>query len=130
MGESAEVGFCRMGSLEQPLAATATEHTDAWFVLEYRGAWASKAWDAADMPPDVRAHVDAFVASHPRARIQLMRHVESPDRRDPALLLASSRPGATRTAGFHLNGYADLLRIDLSAALADLRRGDVPDGAE
>jgi hypothetical protein len=130
MGESAEVGFCRVGSLEVPLAATATEETDAWFVLEYRGAWAAKAWDAAEMPAEVRAHVDAFVLAHPRARIQLMRHVESRDRREPALLLASSRPGATRIAGFHLNGYSDLLQIDLSAALADLRRGDVPVGAE
>src|SRR5689334_2635687 len=93
MMDPAEAGFCRSASLAiaAPLAAPATSPTEVWIVLEYRGAWASKAWDAAEMPAAVRARVDAFVAGHPRARIQLVRHVESRDRAQPELVLASSR---------------------------------------
>jgi hypothetical protein len=132
MIDSAEAGFCRSASLAiaAPLSATATSPTDVWVVLEYRGAWASKAWDAAEMPAAVRSKVDAFVAGQPRARIQLVRHVESRDRAEPQLVLASSRPGARGAARFRLRSYDDLVDIDLDAALAVVRAGGVPDGAE
>jgi hypothetical protein len=132
MSESAEVGFCRSASLAigAPLAATATSPTDVWFVLEYRGTWAAKAWNAAELAPEVRAHVDAFVAGHPRARIQLMRHAESRDRAVPELVLASSRPGARGVVRFRMQSYDDLRGIDLDGALDVLRHGGVPAGAE
>lgn len=132
MTDPADGGFCRSASLAiaAPLAATATSPTDVWIVLEYRGAWASKAWDAAEMPAEVRARIDAFVAGHPRARIQLVRHVESRDRAEPELVLASSRPGAMGAARFRLRSYDELAGLDLDAALAAVRAGDVPDGAE
>ena len=132
MGELADVGFCRSASLAiaAPLAATATSATDVWFVLEYRGPWAAKAWQAAELAPDVRAHVDAFVAGHPRARIQLVRHVESDNAAAPELVLASSRPGACGIVRFRLSSYDDLCSIDLGEALEVLRGGGVPERAE
>lgn len=131
MGDPVEA-FCRAASLAvaEPLAATATADTDTWFILEYRGAWAGKAWAAADLRPDVRAHVDAFVAAHPRARVQLVRRAESRDRGQPELVLASSRPGARGMAKFCLNSYDDLLDIDFAAAFADLQAGEDPAGGE
>ena len=132
MGDPSEAPFCRTASLAigAPLAATATSPTDVWFVLEYRGTWAAKAWPAAELAPDVRAHVDAFVAGHPRARIQLMRHAESRDRAEPQLVLASSRPGATGVVRFQMQSYDDLRAIDLDDALDVLRAGGLPAGAE
>ena len=45
MGDPVEA-FCRSASLAvaEPLAATATADTDTWFIHEYRGVWAAKAW--------------------------------------------------------------------------------------
>jgi len=131
MGDPVEA-FCRSASLAvaEPLAATATADTDTWFILEYRGVWAAKAWPSADMPADVRAHVDDFVDAHPRARIQLVRRAESRDRSQPELVLASSRPGTRAIAKYCLNSYEDLLGIDFEAAFADLLAGEEPDGAE
>ncbi len=132
MIDSADAGFCRSASLAiaAPLGATATSPTDVWVVLEYRGAWASKAWDAAELPEAVRARVNAFVAGQPRARIQLVRHVESRDRAEPELVLASSRPGAMAAVRFRLRSYDDLAALDLDDALDVVRAGGVPEGAE
>jgi hypothetical protein len=124
--------FCRTATLAiaAPIGATATSDTDVWFVLEYCGPWAAKAWNAAELRPEVRAHVDAFAAERPRARIQLVRRTESRETKSPELVLASSRPDARHAARWCLGGYDDIRAIDLGRALDTLRAGDVPDDAE
>jgi hypothetical protein len=123
--------FCALASIAagEPLYGTAASHTDAWLVLEHAGAWGKKAWEEADIPSDVRAHVDAWVHSEAGARIQLIKRDDTRTRGDLHLYLASSRQAKPCVAELRLPELAALRDVDLAAAIAALRTGDLPPGA-
>lgn len=112
---------------------TAAPGIDAWLMLEYTGAWAGKAWEAAQVSDAVRAHVDAFVDGTAGARLQLIGRPGAA-RRGPAgvvVMLASTRSGrAPLVARWQLDGLDALTDIDLTAALAAVRGGAMPADAQ
>ena len=123
--------FCALASIaaSEPLYGTAASRTDAWLVLEHAGAWGKKAWEEADIPSDVRAHVDAWVAAEAGARIQLIKRDDTRTRGDLHLYLASTRQTKPCIAELRLPELAALRDVDLGAAIAALRNGDLPQGA-
>jgi hypothetical protein len=123
--------FCALASAAagEPLYGTAASHTDAWLVLEHAGTWGSKAWEQADVPTEVRAHVDAWVAAEPGARIQLIKRDDTRTRGDLHLYLASSRQSQPSVAELRLHGLDALRGVDLAAAIAALRAGELPANA-
>ncbi len=149
MDERQALCRARASELGESQFGTATAGVDTWFALEHDGPWAAKAWEAAAVPAQVRAHVDGWATATSGTRVQLIRRDlvvrrEALLRRDATanehsqpivgganvLLLASTRPGAVRVAQFRWAELDDLLAIDLLAATAALREGRLPDGAE
>jgi hypothetical protein len=121
--------FCRALSIEAQATQFGTAAVvDAWFALEYDGAWASKAWEAATVPPQVRAHVDAWVDATPGARVQLVRRAERRGEGDVTLLLGNGRQGSACAAEVRLATMDALVDVDLSAAITSLREGRIPNG--
>lgn len=123
--------FCAQASVAagEPLHGSAAAHTDAWVVLEHAGAWASKAWEQAEIPAEVRAHVDAFVKGTKGARLQLVKRDDTRVRGDLHLYLASTRQGAANVAELRLPNLAALVDVDLVGAMESLREGRLPGGA-
>lgn len=122
--------FCRAVAIDVQMAqyGTAAGGVDAWFALEYDAPWASKAWDAATVPPDVRAHVDAWVKATPGARVQLVRKGRPRGEGDVVLMLANGRQGTACAAELRLSTIDALVDVDLSAAITALRGGRIPNG--
>lgn len=112
----------------EPIAGTAAARVDAWLLLEYRGAWASKAWESAEVSPAVRAHVDAWASATTGSRIQLVRRRAEPERL--ALYLVSSQQAQPLAARFELTDHDAIVGFDLVAATAALRAGTLPVGAQ
>jgi hypothetical protein len=135
----AEDAFCREAACEIGVAQHGTASiVDAWFVLEYTGPWAAKAWEKASVGDAARQHVDAWVKRTAGARIQLARRnrddVERTDSGGAALMLASTRQASMGGVGptlarFDLPAVDALVDLDLDAAIADLRAGRLPAGA-
>lgn len=133
----ADDAFCREAACEIGVAqhGTASAIVDAWFVLEYTGPWAGKAWEKASVGDAVRQHVDGWVKRTAGARIQLARrNRDDIDRTDAgrcALMLASTRQAAEggvrpTVVRFDLPSVDALVDLDLDAAIAGLREGRVP----
>lgn len=112
----------------EPIAGTAAARVDAWLLLEYRGAWASKAWESAEVSPAVRTHVDAWARATTGSRIQLVRR--RAESQGLALYLVSSRQSRPLAARFELADHDAIVALDLVAATAALRAGTLPGGAE
>ena len=58
--------------LEEQLFGTATR-ADTWLLLSYAGPFKHKAYEEADIPAPVKAHLDAASRSLPNARVQLIK---------------------------------------------------------
>lgn len=127
--------FCREAACEIGVAqhGTASAIVDAWFVLEYTGPWAGKAWEKASVGDAARRHVDAWVARTPGARIQLVRRdrgdAERTDSGHCALMLANSRQDHATVARYDLSSHDAIVDVDLDAAIATLRDGRIPSDA-
>jgi hypothetical protein len=122
--------FCAMASLAagEPVYGTAAAKTDAWLVLEHAGAWGSKAWEQASIPEPVRAHVDGWLHATDGARLQLIKRDDTRGRGDLRVFIASSRQAQPRVASLCIPALDDLRAIDLHAAIAALRVGELPVG--
>jgi hypothetical protein len=120
--------FCALASMAigEPLHGTAAGRTDAWLAIELAGIWASTAWEQAVVPERARAHVDAWVKSTAGARLQLIKRDDTRGRGDLRVFLASSRQAQPLTASLCIPALDDLCAIDLDAAFAALRAGDIP----
>jgi hypothetical protein len=99
---------------DEPLSATASR-IDHWFLIEYRGLWASDALAGSGLSDQVKRHLREQVASAPHARLLFVRR---PDRRGQPRLVAfaaASRPGETKIARTEFEAYDDLRGLDLLA---------------
>lgn len=124
---------CSRLSLEagEPLAGSAAE-TEHWVVLEHTGAWGPKGLQDSGLPESVVAHLGAFLASHPRARVQLIRRPDRTEARAGAraetttpvraardaertLFLAHGTPGNTRLWRTTLARVEDCCAIDFAS---------------
>ena len=97
----------------EPLAATASR-VDHWLLVEYRGLWGHDALAGSGLSDQVKAHLREQVAARPYTKLLFVRRTERRGRPGLAVLWGSSpeRGGAL----FHaeLDGYEDLLGLDLT----------------
>jgi hypothetical protein len=108
--------FCAEESREsaEPLAATASR-VDHWLLVEYRGLWNHDALAGSGLSDQVKAHLREQAAARPRTKLLFIRRTERRGRRRVAAVWGSSpeRGGALFRA--ELDGYEDLLELDLTA---------------
>lgn len=110
--------FCSQESLEALESPMATApRADVWFLLEYSGAWGSKALKESDIPEAVKAHLDAALEAIPNARLLLIKQGRQSGESIAffAALSAAAQPALYR---FQLVGYEALLEMDLPALAA------------
>lgn len=121
------VDFCRALSVSggESMVATAAAQTSVWLALEYCGAWAAKAYAAADLPDVTRWCVDRWAAMLPGTRIQLIRN-DGTRASGPFTLYvgwSGPRPGLVEV---RLSRYEDVEAIDGPAIVEALRAGEPP----
>lgn len=100
---------CSALSAGEPLAGTAGR-TDAFLLLEVRGAWERDALDSLGERP--RAAIRKWLEATPQSKALLIRR---PDRRGDALAAFVVRADARTARRFRLADYDDLADLDLSA---------------
>lgn len=100
---------------EEPLAATASR-VDTWLLVEYRGLWGHDAAATSTLSPEVKAHLRALGAASPRSRLLFVRRSERRGRPTIAAFVARSTEGAASVRRLELDGYDDLLAVDLETA--------------
>jgi hypothetical protein len=125
----AETDFlCSNYSLQaaEPLPGTAP-HVQVWVLLEYNGAWESKAFEASLIPEPVKAHLSGLLKSIPGSRLLLIRSRSLPLSDSPRFFSPASvrqGPGITLYIAlareidpllyrFTLAAYEDLLEMNL-----------------
>jgi hypothetical protein len=100
----------------EPLAATASR-VDHWVLVEDRRAWGRDPLAGSFLPPEVREHLTAQVATLPNARLLFVKrptrtaHTEN-------VFLARSVPGQERLVQLAVEGPEDLLELDFAHVLA------------
>ena len=99
---------CAALSAGEPLAGTAGR-TDAFLLLEVRGAWERDALDGLDERP--AAAIRAWLDATPRSKALLIRR---PDRLGDELAAFVVRADALTARRFRLAAYDDLAGLDLS----------------
>jgi hypothetical protein len=107
---------------EQPYGTTS--RVGVWVLLEYNAEWRAKAVADNDLPPAVRAYLDAPLAGL-KTRLQLIRHGGPRREEGLACFVAVADELAPRLYEFRLAAYEDLLALDLAAIAA----GDERDAA-
>lgn len=100
---------------EEPLAATASR-VDTWLLVEYRGVWGHDAAATSTLSPEVKAHLRALTAASPRSRLLFVRRTERRGSPTIAAFVAHSTEGAASVRRLELDGYDDLLAVDLETA--------------
>jgi hypothetical protein len=110
--------LCSVESLElgESLMGTAPR-ADAWFMLEYPGRWANKAFAESEIPAEVKEKVNAQIKTIPEARWMLIKQPPTNGRgvRFFAALPSGNPPTLYK---FQFNDYGELLDIDLAALAA------------
>jgi hypothetical protein len=108
--------FCSEDSLEnaEPLTATASR-VDHWVLLEYRGLWSHDALAGSGLSDQVKARLREQAAARPFTKLLFVRRTHRRGRPGVVVLWGSSpeRGGAVFQA--ELDGYDDLLELDLTA---------------
>ncbi len=124
--------FCALAGVDAGEATygSAAADTDAWIALEIPGPWAAKAWESAAVSPELRAHVDGFIDRTTGARLQLIKPVHHESAGERNVILASTRYGRAMVARIRLGALDELRAWDLDDAMAELRAGRIPAGAE
>jgi len=91
---------------------------DVWFLLEYKEAWAEKAFPSSNIPDKVKRHLSNYLESIPNSRLQLIkRHDRSSDL--IKFYLGVSDEIEPRLFEFTLSNYEDLLEFDIPKILND-----------
>jgi hypothetical protein len=100
----------------EPLGATASR-VESWLLVELGGQWPFDPLDATALAGAVREHLSAQLRRLPRSRLLLVRR-PGRARRERARVVFGSTPERGRWFhGLRVNRYADLLELDLAAAL-------------
>ncbi len=111
--------FCSLLSLAQgePLAGTANR-VDVWLLLEYTQPWSAKIQADNLLSAAVNAWLQEQSACLPRFRLQFIKQNKrhSGTRRVYVVINHAQHP---RMYVFHLDGYEDLLPLDLPALVGD-----------
>ena len=87
-----------------------------WVLLEYRGVWAHDAVDGSTLSDAVKGHVRAQRAGLPHARLLFVRRRERRRRDGLLAFVARSTEERTELRRIELDGYDDLLGLELATA--------------
>jgi hypothetical protein len=98
----------------EPLAATASR-VDHWLLVEYRGLWAHDALPGSGLSDQVKAHLREQVAARPRTKLLFVRRIERRGRPGLAVRWGSSPERGGTLFQAEVEGYEDLLGLDLTA---------------
>ena len=112
-----ETDFCSGRSLaaSEPLYGSAPQRR-IWLLLEVNAPWGAQALAESDLPPDVRAHLEHYLAATPEAGILFIRQPVT--HAGLRFFLAVGDAAAPALYQFTLESCEDLLAFDF-AALAD-----------
>lgn len=99
----------------EPVAATASR-VDTWLLVEYRGLWGHDAAATSTLSPAVKAHLRALGEAAPRSRLLFVRRTERRGNPTIAAFIARSTEGSASVRRLELDGYDDLLDVDLGSA--------------
>ncbi len=115
---AAERPYCSDLSLQadEPLMATAL-HTTHLILLEYNQAWQPKALEESELPAAVKQRLLDHQQSHPTHRVLFLRGARSERQRQPRLFVARLTEGETAINTLLLEGYDQILDLDLEALL-------------
>jgi hypothetical protein len=97
-------------SVNEPLAGTAVESVDHWFLLEVNDAWAPKPLDSEALSAPVRARLENWLET-PRSRLQFIRRPGRNGRRSRFMVISSD--GLAKQV--ELDALDDLASLDLDA---------------
>lgn len=91
---------------------------DVWLLLEYNGAWGEKAFKESLIPGNVKAYLTTFLDSIPNSKLLLVK--SRPGLLDPGISFFMAKANEKQQAlyEFNLDGYEDLMNMDLQAILA------------
>jgi hypothetical protein len=108
--------FCSEVSLEnaEPLAATASR-VDHWILVEYRGLWSHDALAGSGLSDQVKQHLRDQAAARPRTKLLFVRRTQRRGQPGLAVLWGSSPERGGELYHAELEGYEDLLELDLTA---------------
>ncbi len=101
--------------VDEQLFGTATR-ADTWLLLSYAGPFKHKAYEEADIPAPVKAHLDAASRSLPHTRVQLIKQ-NSQQATELAFYIARVNEINPVLYRFDLSTYEDLLSIDVPAVV-------------
>src|SRR3972149_8700896 len=89
---------------------------DVWLLLEYRQAWAEKAFQSCNIAENVKKHLSNYLESTPNSRLQLIkRHDRSSD--SIKFYVAVSDEKEPKLFDFNLSSHEDLLELDIPKIL-------------
>ena len=103
--------------LGEALFGTASR-VEAWFLLEYNGAWGQKAFKESLIPGNIKTYLATFLDNIPNSKLVLIK--SRPGFLDPGISFFVARADEKNQVlyEFNLDGYEDLLSMDLQAILA------------
>jgi hypothetical protein len=101
----------------ESLGATASR-IDHWILVEYRGLWARDELAASLIPAPAKEHLRRQLAALPRARLLFVRRPERRGRDGLCLFYGRTRERDPWFRALELDGYDDLVDLDLTGALA------------
>ena len=115
--EGRRAEFCseRSRANGESLAATASR-VDHWVLVEYRGRWGHDAVGASGLSDEVKTHLRDVAAARPHTKLLFVRR---PDRRGEGgltVVWGSSPERGGVLSHVHLDGYEDLLELDVARA--------------
>jgi hypothetical protein len=110
--------LCSIESIEagEQLVGTAPR-ADAWFLLEYPGRWANKAFKESSIPEEVKNHLNAQLKQIPESRLLLIKQ-STTEHAGISFFAALPKSGQSALYQFQLNDYAGLLELDLRTIIA------------
>lgn len=110
--------FCSDCSIEAGEQHFATApRVDHWLMLEYTGAWGSKAIPESDLAPAVKARFGGWGDSIPFTKSLFIKHNRTNERGIIRLFVALTSETFPALYQFELEGYDALLTFDLEAVL-------------
>ncbi|MGB5810408.1 MAG: sucrase ferredoxin [Polyangiales bacterium] len=105
--------------LDEPLAGTAVDSVDSWFLLEVNDTWAPKAIETEALSPGVRRRLQDWLEATPNSRLQLIRR---PGRASSGSTFMWVSAAAREITRVDLSSHEAMIDLDLD----DLRSASVP----
>jgi len=100
-----------------PLHASATRG-DLWLLVEYDAPWEGKAFEHSTLPENVKQTLQGVAVPGGKTRILMIRQESSRQREGIRFFMAHTDPISPRLFEFELDGYTDLLDLNLSGLAA------------